>query len=179
MGREFQMSLFKMKSQKTFGGSLLKKSNPKVRRPVSTKHAMHVVIKSSRAKGSYSFLRKKNRQGIDKILKAQAKKFGIRIYRYENVGNHIHILLKTGHRRWLAHFLRSITGLIAREVTGANRGARLSGKFWDLRPFSRIVEWGRSYKNLQRYFDKNRLQAVGFERDCLDSKCGKLLLDSG
>ncbi len=178
MGREFQMSLFKMKSKKIFGGSLLKKSNPKKRRPISTKHAMHIVIKSSHAKGSWSFLKKKNKESIDKILKGQAKKFGIRLYRYENVGNHIHILLKTGHRKWLNSYLRTITGLIARQVSGAQRGAGTKIKFWDLRPFSRIVPRGKAYTCIHNYFNKNQLQAVGFDRAWLESECGKRLLSS-
>lgn len=162
-----QLSLFDMKSKNIFGGSLLKKSNPKEKRPISTKHPMHIVVRSSQVRGGRTFLKKSNRDAIDHILNSQAKRWGIRLYRYENVGNHLHIMLKTGHRNWLLGFLRSITGLIARQVLGVQRGRAKSIKFWDARPFSRIVTWGRAHRNLHSYFDKNRKQAMGFDLDKL------------
>lgn len=162
-GKEFQMSLFNMKSLKVFGASLSKNSNPKTRRPISTKHTMHIVLKSKHTKGSKNFLYKSNREAIDRIIQSQAKKWDIRLYRYENVGNHLHILLRTSHRVWLKAFLRSITGLIARHILGAQRGAAKRIQFWDARPFSRIVTWGRDYKAMGKYLNKNQLQAIGFD----------------
>lgn len=163
----FQFSLFEMKSKKIFGGSLLKKSNAKEKRPISTKHAMHIVLRSSHAHGHRSFLKRTHSRAIDKILKGQARRWGIRLYRYENVGNHLHILLKTGHRKWLQGYLRSITGLIARMILGAQRGHAKLIRFWDGRPFSRIVAWGKAYMALHRYFDKNQLEALGFDLSAL------------
>lgn len=177
--KDFQMSLFNMKSPKIFGASLLKASNPKTKRPISTKHAMHLVLKSKYTKGSRSFLLKANREAIDCILKSQAKRWGIRLYRYENVGNHLHILLKTGHRRWLAGYLRSVTGLIARHILRSERGCGKSIQFWEARPFSRVVTWGRAYKAIHRYFDKNRMQAVGFNWEDFSSELGQTLADTG
>lgn len=177
-GKDFQLSLFNMSSKKIFGGSLLKNSNPKEKRPVSTKHPMHIVLRSSHTYGGRSFLSKKNRHAIDGILKRQSKKWGIRLYRYENVGNHIHILLRTSHRVCLNGFLRSVAGLIARHVLGAERGNAKSIKFWCARPFSRIVSWGRDYKSVLRYFEKNQLQALGFNLTALARELDALRPDS-
>jgi len=152
-----------MNNKRVFGGALLKKSNPKEKRPISTKHTMHIVMRSQHAKGKRSFLAKRNREAVNRIIKHQASKHGLRLYRYENVGNHIHILLRTGHRKWLIGFLRSVTGLIARHVLGAERGSAQGLQFWEARPFSRVVTWGRDYNSVKRYFDKNRLQAWGFD----------------
>lgn len=42
----------------------------------------------------------------------------------------------------------------------------LTGKknhgFWEFRPFSRIVSWGRDFKNCVQYLKQNVLEAVGF-----------------
>jgi REP element-mobilizing transposase RayT len=166
-GREFQLSLFNMRSKKIFGGSLLKGSNPKEKRPVSTKHPMHIVLRSSHTKGGRSFLSQRNSKVIDRIIKNHARRWGLRLYRYENVGNHIHLLVKTSHRAYLKGFLRSITGLIARHMMGAERGSGKAIKFWCARPFSRIVTWGRDYKSVLSYFEKNQLQALGFNLSAL------------
>ena len=115
-------------------------------------------------------LKAKNRRAVDAIIKGQAKRWGLRLYRYENVGNHLHILLRTKQRRQLAGFLRSISGLIARYLLGAERGQFKGIKFWDARPFSRIIQWGKEYLQVQTYFDKNRLQAIGFGRLELTSR---------
>jgi len=169
-GREFQLSLFDMKNKKIFGGSLLKNSNPKEKRPISTKHPMHIVIRSTKAKGQRNFLTKPHKKAIKLILEGQAKSWGIRLYRFENVGNHIHILLRTGHRKWLSNYLRSITGLIARQVLGAERGKGKDIKFWDARPFSRVITWGRAYKGVHKYFDKNKRQAMGLNLVAIETK---------
>jgi len=176
---DFQLSLHIPRSKKIFGGSLLKKSNPKKPRPLSMKHPMHFVLKSVRAKGKYSFLQKSNAKKIDFILKKQAKKFGIKIYRYENVGNHLHILLRGLHRRLLVNYIRSVTGLIPRAILGVERGRKLSLKFWDQRPFSRVVQWGGDYKNMLKYLGKNRLQALGFDLKALAETFPQANLDSG
>ncbi|MFZ4404442.1 MAG: hypothetical protein ACOYOK_10105, partial [Pseudobdellovibrionaceae bacterium] len=85
------------KPLKEFGGSLLKKSNAKVARPISTKHAMHIVLRSDRAKGASSMLAAKNSKKIQRIIWNQAQRCGVRIYEYANVGNHLHLLLRAGH----------------------------------------------------------------------------------
>ena len=177
-GKEFQFSLFNMKNKKIFGGALLKKSNAKEKRPISTKHAMHIVIRSNHARGKQNFLTKTNKAAIDRILKKQAKIRGIRLYRYENVGNHLHILLKTGHRKWLCGYLRAVTGLIARQVLGVERGQGKGIQFWDARPFSRVVAWGRDYNNVKKYFKKNQLQAMGFSLNRLEKDLAGLQPDS-
>jgi REP element-mobilizing transposase RayT len=159
-----QLSLFIPETTSTvFGGSRLK-SNPKEKRPVSRKNAMHFVLRSSHAKGKRSMRCGENRKRVDGIIYKQAKASGIRIYKYQNMGNHLHILLRVHDRRLLARYLRAISGLIARVVLGCERGSPTRIKqFWDGRPFSRIVEWGKAYKDARNYLEKNRLQALGFD----------------
>jgi len=175
------------KIKKEFGGSLLRKSNAKTARPISTKEAMHIVLRSSLAKGQYSMLRKGTAQQIRHTVDKQAKQFGIRIYEYANVGNHIHILVHARHRVLFKSFLRSIAGLIARITLGAERGrAKLTNlkntlkansklrsnselqdnsilqKFWDQRPFTRIVTWKRDFMTVKKYVIQNFNEAMGF-----------------
>ena len=146
---------------KEFGGALLKKSNAKVARPISTKHAMHIVLRSDRAKGAISMLAPKNSKKIQRILWTQARHFGVRIYEYANVGNHLHLLLRAGHRDGFKNFLRSITGLIARLVLDAEKGKAQGLKFWSYRPYSRLVAWKKGYQIAKDYVMQNHLEALG------------------
>ena len=93
---------------KEFGGSLLGKANARERRPISTKRPMHLVLRSSLAKGRYSFLRSERE--------------------------------KENHKE--------------------NQAQRI--KFWDLRPYSKIIEWGREFRSVTRYFLQNTFEALGF-----------------
>ena len=34
-----------------------------------------------------------------------------------------------------------------------------SDRFWDARPFTRLIAWGRDYRHIKNYMDKNRNQA--------------------
>ncbi len=163
MEKNQNFELFKDKIPKFFGGRLLK-GNAKRARPLSTKHAIHLVLKSDLARGSRSFLGGKNVKRIDAIVRAQAKKAGVRIYHFVNVGNHIHLVIRLHSRRSYALFIRPVTGLIARQVLGAERNSpqigSLSGnKFWQARPFTRLVNWGRDYDRIKGYMEKNRTQA--------------------
>lgn len=154
-----------------FGGSLLK-GNAKVRRPLSTKEAIHLVLKSEKAIGSRSMLSRRNVNHVDKLIRRQAKLGGIRIFRFVNVGNHLHLVIRIQNRKCFAKFIRSVTGLIARHVMenerGKERGDEYSNsmsralrktKFWISRPFTRLISWGKDFNHLSRYMAKNRAQA--------------------
>jgi REP element-mobilizing transposase RayT len=150
------------KSRSEFGGDLLKASNPKRARPISTKEAMHIVLRSSRAKGKFSMLEKSRADRIEKLIRKHAKKFGVGIHQYANVGNHIHLLVLPSYRDFFKYFLRTISGLIARIVLGAQRGAPKKIKFWDQRPWSRIVKWKKDFNGAKKYVIQNFNEAMGF-----------------
>ena len=42
------------------------------------------------------------------------------------------------------------------------KDGKKSQGFWEFRPFSRIVNWGRDFKNCVQYLKKNVLEALGF-----------------
>lgn len=150
----------KFKMNLNFGGSLLKNSHAKIVRPISTKESMHVVLKSSRANGSLSMLNHKHSKFVSRTIHFQAKKFLIHIHNFANVGNHIHILIKVNNRECFKNFLRAIAGLIAKYILGRKRSGK--EKFWDQRPFSRIVFWKKDFIGVQKYVIQNFNEAMGF-----------------
>ena len=167
-------------SRLSFGGDLLV-GRRKSARVFDSKRALHVVLRSSRCTGALS-LKKFDRKIVD-ILNRQSRLHSVRVYARANAGNHLHLVLKAPTRRALKGFLRATSGLIARKVSGRERGSTVrctevpasnrahdsaqalprSG-FWDARPFSRIVNWGKDFTKLKNYLHFNRLEALGFAR---------------
>lgn len=145
---------------KHFGGAYLGSSNPKVKRPISSKRCMHLVVRSSLAKGRLSFLNRGRR--IQEIINKQGRNLGVKIYRQANGGNHLHLIILPRSRDAFKNFVRAITGLVAREVLHAERGSSKNLQFWDQRPFSRIVSWGKDFRAVSNYLLQNTLEALGF-----------------
>ncbi|MBL7714035.1 MAG: transposase [Bdellovibrionales bacterium] len=176
---------------RAFGGSWLR-GNPRDQRPISFKRPLHVVLRSSQARGPRSFLEPKRAKRVRAIVERAAKIQGVKLYRYANSGNHMHLVVLARSRPAYQAFIRSISGLIARATLGAERGRakdskseqEKSGKrarakpdnradanlnehpkparFWDARPFTRIIEWGRDYRRVCAYLMQNTLEALGF-----------------
>ncbi len=143
-----------------FGGSLLNGNHAKVARPFHPKYAQHVVLRSTIAKGRYSLLLK-NKE-IDAEIRKQAHRFFVKIYQIANAGNHIHIVLRAHKRREFRKFMRIIASLIARKVLGAKRNSAVlkdsKRRFWDARPWSRIISWGKHFKNAISYLNLNNIE---------------------
>jgi REP element-mobilizing transposase RayT len=117
---------------------------------------------SSIAKGEQSFLRKENARKIRAIVSAQAKRFGVRVFEFALVDHHIHLLARIASRKTFLGFLRAVSGLIARAVMRAERGAAKNLKFWDSRPFTRVLDWGRAFVKMKRFLGQSSIDVVGF-----------------
>jgi REP element-mobilizing transposase RayT len=137
----------------------------KIRRPLDPKQALHVVLKSSLARGANSMLHPKHCDHIHDLTQRLAKRWGVRLYRYANVGNHLHLLVKVPSRAIWQRFLKQLAGGIAIIVTGAKKGAALSRNpsgrgFWDSLAFTRIIYFGRDFDRMCRYLIKNLFEAA-------------------
>ncbi|MBC7754356.1 MAG: transposase [Moraxellaceae bacterium] len=176
-----QLSLIPQRSNKRFFGGSLLVGRRKTRRPVNCKEAVHFVLRSQFAMGRNSFRTTKNHIAIELILKKAARKYGIRIYRQAIQFNHIHLILKVPSRYAYKCFISIISGKIASAVMSYMsfknflKSLSLSGRgegllirlhpgqaFWDYRPFSRILFWGKDYKTAYNYLIQNTLEALGF-----------------
>ena len=99
----------------------------------------------------------RNVNWIAKLLPVKAKKFGVELKEFVNMGDHIHFEIRILNRRCFQNFLRSITSLIARHVTGARKGVRF-GRFWEGLAFTRVVETSFEEWKLREYFIANRVE---------------------
>jgi REP element-mobilizing transposase RayT len=192
--KQTQLQFFKKGSDR-YGGSLQTTRKGRAHgRPISTKHSMHFVLRSTKAKGQYSFTR--HRRPIKAILTKFSQRFGVRILSFANVGNHLHLHIQLSSRATYRPFIRAITAAVMMKVTGISRWSRPKdnahlrkggtgvtvntkqfensprvaemgigpGKFWDRRPFSRIVQSFRAQLNLRDYIAINRLEGFGYHR---------------
>lgn len=156
---EFE-NTFSSNSKKYFGGNLLK-GNAREKRPLSKSSALHIVLRSEIAKGRLSLLHPQRAKLIEKIIYRFANKFAVKIYRYANSGNHLHLLIRPYNRYAYRNYIKTITGLIARITLSVERGKSKGIKFWSVKPFSRIVLFGRDYKGLCAYILQNTLESLG------------------
>ncbi|MBL7687127.1 MAG: hypothetical protein JNJ49_03760 [Bdellovibrionaceae bacterium] len=127
-------------------------------RPLATNEALHLVLRSDRARGSKSLLKY---DGVVRAVIAKlALRHGVRVYRIVNAGNHLHITLKLSNQFLWHGFISGITGGIARTV-GFKRDENAKQGFWNSRPFTRLIAWGRDYNVVKDYHTLNQLEADG------------------
>lgn len=167
--RKPQLSLLK-KHSSAYGGELLKTRKGRASgRPLSTKATMHLVLRSSKAKGRMSF--RHFRKEITQILNKFSAKHSVKIVSFANVGSHLHLQIKLANRFTYRPFIRAVTSAIAMKVAGRNRWTVSSKndedkeKFWDLRPFTRVIESLKAFLTLRDYIEINQLEGFGYTRD--------------
>jgi REP element-mobilizing transposase RayT len=141
-------------------GGDVRRGKRKIARPLNTRLPVHVVLRSSRAKREWSMLRSAVAARIRRTVHRQARRYDVRVYRYANVGNHIHLLGQARSRPAFQSFLRVVAGVTARIVTGARRG-RPVGRFWDRLAYTRVVSWGCEFRCVGAYVQQNEDEARG------------------
>lgn len=156
-------------SPKAYGGDLTTtRKGRSQRRPLDTKNTTHLILKSTKAKGAWSFWLPKNKNKIRQIVLKFSQKYGIRIHSMANVGDHLHFQIKLSNRYTYEPFIKAITGAIALAITGASKINKLKveakDRFWDRRPFTRVVIGYKAFLNLRDYIEINRLEGFGFQR---------------
>jgi mRNA-degrading endonuclease YafQ of YafQ-DinJ toxin-antitoxin module len=147
-------------SQRTRHGHEIRKGLRKLHRPLDPRKPLHLVFRSERARGNWSLKRFKHVEHIRKLIYWLAQKNQVKVLQYANAGTHLHLLVHAKDRDGFKRFTRTLSGLVARLVTGAKKGNPV-GKFWDTLFFSRVVEWGRDYFTAQGYVLQNELEADG------------------
>jgi REP element-mobilizing transposase RayT len=155
----FNKTAIRKRYGRTQHGGAKTKGHRKLERPLATNKWIHLILKSDKAQGPLSFLLPKNKLLIKSILREKAKKFGVTISDGANVGNHIHLKIKIQDRESFQKFLKSITCLIARKITGARKGRKF-GRFWQGLAFTRVLTSALEELNLKGYIKSNRIQAA-------------------
>ena len=115
-------------------------------------------------------LRVRKAEAIQRLAYRLAAQNDVRIYQYANSGTHLHLLLRAKTHQGFKRFLRTLSALVPRIVTGAKKGMPILGsrgaksparKFWDGLAYTCVVNWGRHFFNGRYYVIRNELEAEG------------------
>jgi REP element-mobilizing transposase RayT len=148
-----------------YGGSLRTRRRARGKRPISVRYSMHLVLRSSQARGAWSFARSQNRSLLERILAKHARAADVHIHATGNAGNHLHLRLRVNSKEQYFHFIRAVTGEIALKIKKiANSAGNIKARFWDRRPFSSIVATLRYSARLMDYIAINHIEGQGYPR---------------
>jgi len=152
-----------------YGGTLQRTRAGRARpRPLTHTGSMHLVLRSSKATGIWSFRARNNEQKIKGITARFTHKYGIKLHSMANVRNHLHLHIGLPNKECYRPFIRALTAAIAMAITGASRWKPLKksakDKFWDYRPFTRLVHGLKAFLRVNDYVDVNELEGIGYFR---------------
>jgi REP element-mobilizing transposase RayT len=170
------------KPKKEHGGSLAV-GKRRAARPLKIKQSHHVTLKSHHAVGPRSLFRHKKM--ILSLINKNSVRFQVKVYEYAIQGNHIHLLVKAQSREGLQNFFRVFAGHAQRilkdhplkvdpgsapadrksdsersqkkQSVGCQKNQRV---FWSYLLYSRVVSWGREFKKVAAYVQKNTLELL-------------------
>lgn len=162
-----QKQLFPQKWSLQYGGILRNKAKNRGARPLSKKNSLHVVMRSSLAKGAWSFQNPKQVRKIGNFIQEFSHKKGIQILSVANVGNHLHLHVKITNRTLYKAWIRGLSSAIAMMIAGRQGLKELKQrrqKFWDYRPFTRVISSFKAFLNLKDYIEINKFEGLGVNR---------------
>jgi REP element-mobilizing transposase RayT len=145
------------KSDATHGGKS-SKGKRKIRRPLDPKYPVHLILKATKARNQLSMLRPRSRRYIWLLVRDKADQFNVKLAGFANVGNHLHLKIKFKRREDFQKYLKSVSSLIARHITGARKG-RPFGKFWDHLAYTKVIKVWVQEKLLNHYIIANGIEA--------------------
>lgn len=136
---------------------------------------MHLVIKSSKAIGRLSFLN--HQRHLHQALSRSATKWGVQIKKTAWVRNHVHLVLQLGSRiqyqGWIREFTAAIVRVLKERLKNHTELLNQLAQFFDHRPFTRIMEWGKDYQNALEYLTLNQMEVFGLRPFRSESKVSK------
>jgi len=138
--------------KKEFGGSLLA-GKRKTQRPLSIKAPIHLILKADQ-KGIFN----PSNRSLDQLIRKTATQFQIQLYDLAINWSHIHLLVRIKSRQDYVAFIRALTSLMTQAV---KRSKSQFTKIFTLRPFTRILKWGRDLNGVFQYLKLNQMESFG------------------
>jgi hypothetical protein len=100
---------------------------------------------------------------LRKLLFFYAKRFGVKVYKESVQKDHFHFCIKITNRPLYRGFIRSLTGVISQ---------KLGKGLWSLKPYSRVLTWGREFLNTLDYILLNDCEISGVVPYAIRSSSG-------
>ncbi len=149
-------------------------THAKSHRPLDSRKPIHVCFRSKFATGKRTMLGV-NQVKVHQLVRRISDRFDVRVVKYANVGNHLHLVVKLPGtimtaRRHYAKWVRLLTSRLAFEIGGSKKGrpfvdaAGKRSKFWDSIPFSRVIHGQQGWNIMSRYVLKNEFESQGHSK---------------
>jgi len=133
-------------------------------RPLCTARSIHLTLRSTQARGARSFRQPHHADKVRSLIKRFSGKFKVRVFSVANVGNHLHLHVQLANLKAYTRFIRALTAAIAMAIMGTGKGKPAQAKFWDRRPFTRLVNGVREFIRVKDYIEINNLEGDGIAR---------------
>lgn len=126
-------------------------------RPLRIKAPNLVYHITSRTNGRRLFMKKgRDRKALCRHLQQMKMKYGVKIYGFTVMTNHLHLLIHTGEQSDISQFMCEFKTAYAKYF---NAKYNMSGHFWGDRFHSTVVEEDRHLLTCLRYIDRNPVKA--------------------
>jgi hypothetical protein len=159
-----------MKRRLEHGGGL-EDGKRKEARPLSTQEPIYVLLRSTKARGRWDMNKKECQAYIRAMVERQAESCNIELVQFLNGGDSLHFLMVVPSRASYLRFIRSVSGLVSRCVTGNQRGSAQTKKasknklkFWDVLPYTRISPGAKSIRQAQGLIDDELRAELGLAK---------------
>ncbi len=153
---------------KAYGGDLRKKALNRGARPlVFRSGSMHITLRSTKAKGTASFQDSQKRNKVKSFVYDFSAKKGVKILSFANIGNHLHLHVKLQNAYLYKAWIRGLSSglaMISMGLKGLRQLKDQKQKFWDQRPFSRLIQSFRHFLKTKSYVEVNVLEGMGIPR---------------
>ena len=140
-------------SLKIFGGETLI-GKRKTARPLSDKKTIHLILKSNSVK-----VFTPTNKSLKRLIYNLAEKYSIKIYELALNHNHIHFVLRLKNKELYKFFIRELTSKMALAIRKKLPHVKT---ILSLRPYSRILEWGKDFENVVDYIILNIEESMGW-----------------
>ncbi len=121
----------------------------KTARPYFSNAPQLFLLNSRKARGNWDLTHRRHRSRITSRIYVYASRFRVRVYSAAIKKGQIQLLVKASDRKDLADFFRVLAGRVAILITGAKKGIKATGKFWDELCFSRLLNWGGGFHHFR------------------------------
>lgn len=142
-------------SQSKFGGTLLN-GKRKTQRPIAINKPLHLIVKSEKT-NEQIFFSPKDRQ-LNTLIKKSAERYNIRIYKFSVNWSHFHFVIKVLSRKDYVNFVRYLGAQVVAYFSKMLK-RNIKGLF-RLRPFTRIVNWGKDFRKMCKYITTNIAESL-------------------
>lgn len=143
-----QKTLFKVSEYTSEHGGTLAIGKRKSRRPLSLNLPHHFTLKAD-TKKSGSMIRQRN--VVSNTITKFSRRFHVTIHNKSINSNHCHMLISFKSRPSYLAFIRAVTATIALKTKVK----------WIQIPFSKMIHWGREFRNAWWYIERNTHEALG------------------